>query len=432
MSAGTHTLTLEVKKKFLSGWKRSKWPDPQNSIDFPCGTLGGVPCWTVRGDAKKLFAEIEDGIKNLLQDRMDDIADCQHSLETFGWCIYMRGRDENHAEPVLLFECLDGRTRAKVVDIVKKSQLWKDIMKEHPALRLASSSRGPQGSCSATDTPRKSDASKAVYCDEPLHQLYGVQIYVDWSQDSSLSSLRKATLGGPILIDNVLHAMTVAHLFEDTPQIQTYLEEISDDFTFEDDSEMNGEMNDNISVDVTSRGTFMLPRSRKYFLCVVLKTSSYAGSESPASTHSSLDQNDTPMESESTSSNNYNISTIDSPKADSTNAEPDLPKNVPAKMYLGCIVAMSNNTLDWAIVPIAEKFEDLATSSAVPAEDGDTPLNIHRIVDSESISDEIWAVTASHGPVKGRLSTVPYYLKSSGSEAFQRTWMAYLEADVRL
>lgn len=257
MSVGTQTLTMEVKRKFKLAWKKQLWPEPQNSIDFPCGTLGGLPCWTVRGEAKRLFAEIEDGIKNLLQDRMDDIADCQHSLESFGWCMYMRGRDETHAEPVLLFECFDRKTLAKVVDIVKKSQLWKNIIEKHPALRLASSSRGPQGSCFTVDMLENSDGSNAVYSDGPLHQLYGVQIYVNSFQHSSSLSFRKATLGGLILIDDVFHAMTVAHLFEDAPQTQTRLDEASNDFAFEDDSEME----DDVSVDITSRGMFKPLRS---------------------------------------------------------------------------------------------------------------------------------------------------------------------------
>lgn len=185
MSVGTQTLTMEVKRKFKSVWKKEAWPEPQNSVDFPCGTLGGLPCWTVRGEAKRLFAEIEDGIKDLLQDRMDEIADCQHSLEPFGWCMYMRGRDKTHAEPVLLFECLDGKTRTKVVDIVKRSQLWKKIIKKHPALRLGSNSRGPQGSCFTANVYKNWEESNTVYCDGPLHQLYGVQIYVNSFRDSS-------------------------------------------------------------------------------------------------------------------------------------------------------------------------------------------------------------------------------------------------------
>lgn len=255
MSVGGQTLTMERKSLFLPSRKKNIWPDPRSSIDIRCGELDGEPCWTIKGDAERLFTEIKDGIESLLQDRMDDIADCQYSLETFGWCMYMRGQDESHAEPVLLFECLDGKTRAKVVKIVKKSPLWKNIKQRHPALRIASSARGPQGSGSTMDMPESSDASDVVYCDRTPHQLYGLQIYVDLSHDSSPSSFRKATLGGLILVDNVLHGMTVAHLFKDTPQTQTYFEENSDEFTFEDDSEME----DDISIDITSRGMSMLP-----------------------------------------------------------------------------------------------------------------------------------------------------------------------------
>ena len=125
--------------------------------------------------------------------------------------------------------------------------------------------------------PRKSNASNAVFCDEIPHQLHGVQIYGDSWQEYSTPSFRKAALGGLILVDNVLHATTVAHLIKDTPQTQTYLEETSDDFTFEDDSEMK----DDVSIDVTGRGMLMSLRSRMFSLCLVLTTSSYAGSESP-------------------------------------------------------------------------------------------------------------------------------------------------------
>lgn len=256
MSAGSQTLTIQMRSILLLGRKKRKWLDPQSSIDFPCGALGGVPCWTVKGEAKGVFEEIEDGIKKLLEDHMDDITECQLTVETFGWCMYMRGRNESDAEPVLLFECLDGKTRTKVVDIVRRSKLWKFTIKKHPALRLASSSRGPQGSGSAAEIPDISDASGVVYCDGTLHNLCGVQIYVDLSQASSPPSFRKATLGGLILVDDVLHGMTVAHLFKDTPQAQTYLEETNDEFTFEDDSDME----DDISIDVTSRGMSMSPK----------------------------------------------------------------------------------------------------------------------------------------------------------------------------
>ncbi len=258
MIVSTQTVTMQRTNLSLLGMKKRIWPDPQSSIDFKCGELSGVPCWTIKGAAQKLFNEIEDGIKKLLEGHMDDIEGCQLSLETLGWSMYMRGRDENHAEPVLLFECLDRKTRAKVVDIVKKSKLWKSIIKEHPALRLASSSRGPQGCGSAADIPDISDASDAVYVDGTLNRLCGVQIYVNLSSDPSSPSFCKATLGGVISVGDDLLGMTVAHLFKDMLKTQNSPEENNDEFTFEDDSEVE----DDTFIDFTSRGVSSLPLSR--------------------------------------------------------------------------------------------------------------------------------------------------------------------------
>lgn len=166
--------------------------------------------------------------------------------------------------------------------------------------------------------------------------------------------------------------------------------------------------------------------------CIILTTSSYVGSVTPQSTFSSPDHNDSSIESESTSLNNYNGLTMDSPIANTIDSEPNQPEKVQTRNHLGFLKAMSNNTLDWAIFPIGGEFASLMTSLVVPTEDGDAPLNISRIADLEPISDEIWAITASNGPVKGRLSTVPYHLKSPGSKTFQMTWMTYLETDVGL
>ena len=51
---------------------------------------------------------------------MDDIADCQHNLESFGWCMYIGGRNVSHAEPVQLFECLNRRLMPKSWILLKK------------------------------------------------------------------------------------------------------------------------------------------------------------------------------------------------------------------------------------------------------------------------------------------------------------------------
>lgn len=262
MSAGTQTLTMPRKGLFLPGIKKKTWPNPQNSIDFSCGRLGGIPCWTAKGDAQSLFEEIEDGIKELLDSHMDDIAMCQTSREAVGWSMYMMGRDISHAKPVFVFDCLDPMTRAKVVSIVKKSKLWKHTVELNPALGLASHARGPQACGFGANIADMPDNSAEVYSDETHNDLCGAQIYVHVSQDSSL---RVATLGGIIRVGEVLHGITVAHVFdlEYVPQSQNYLDD-DDEFVFEDDMEMEDES----SSDFTREG--ILPFSQSEFMFRIL------------------------------------------------------------------------------------------------------------------------------------------------------------------
>jgi hypothetical protein len=247
MSAGTHTLTMPRNGLSLSGIWRQTWQDPQNSIGLSCGQFGGIPCWTVKGDAKILFEQIADGVKELLENHMDDIEKCQTNREAVGWSMYMMGRDISHAKPVFVFDCFDRKTRTKVVEIVKKSKLWKKTIETHPALRLASHARVPQECGSSANIPSMPDVLGEVYSDGTRHDLCGTQIYVHLSQDSSF---RVATLGGIILVNDVPHGITVAHIFKDRPEIQNFPED-NDEFTFEVDSEIE----DDASTNETSRGT---------------------------------------------------------------------------------------------------------------------------------------------------------------------------------
>jgi hypothetical protein len=140
------------------------------------------------------------------------------------------------------------------------------------------------------------------------------------------------------------------------------------------------------------------------------------------------------MESELNSADGSEILDVTLPMADDINIELESLANSSRKKALGGVVAKSlddpSNTLDWAIISIEGKYLDLPTSVDVQTKNGISPLIINDVADSEQTSDEIWALTASNGPVKGRLSTVPYHLKIAGSRTFQRTWMAYLEAEV--
>ena len=107
MNTGIQTLTMPRMSLSLPGIKKQTWPNPRNSIDFSCGQLGGIPCWTIKGEAQKIYEQIKDGVEKLLQSHMDDIEKCQTSRQQFGWSMYMMGRDIDNAKPVFVFDCLD-------------------------------------------------------------------------------------------------------------------------------------------------------------------------------------------------------------------------------------------------------------------------------------------------------------------------------------
>ena len=86
--------------------------------------VGGLHCWTVKGEAQVLFRQIQGGIGQLFTAHMDTIGECQLSREELGWSVYTIGENVEHAVPMLLIDCVDAETRATTVSIIKKSDLW--------------------------------------------------------------------------------------------------------------------------------------------------------------------------------------------------------------------------------------------------------------------------------------------------------------------
>lgn len=123
-----------------------------------------------------------------------------------------------------------------------------------------------------------------------------------------------------------------------------------------------------------------------------------------------------------------------SPVVEGSNVELNSSMSLSTKNYLGSVEARSkqypDDALDWAIIPIGEEYPNLINSVRLPTGHGKDLVDIIEIAGSESASGEVWAITASNGSVKGRLSTVPYYLKMTGFKTFQKTWTTSLEADV--
>ena len=85
--------------------------------------------------------------------------------------------------------------------------------------------------------------------------------------------------------------------------------------------------------------------------------------------------------------------------------------------------------LDWALISIDQQNQSQVNSITLPTENGSTVITIENITDSDKSDYDIWAITGSSGPVKGRLSAIPYYSKMVGHQTFQKRRVAVLETD---
>lgn len=125
---------------------------------------------------------------------------------------------------------------------------------------------------------------------------------------------------------------------------------------------------------------------------------------------------------------------LTSPGVEFGNGQLNSLSNLSAKKKLGHVEATSkqyqDDGLDWAIIRITGDYPNLINSVRLPTEHGEDLVDIIGIAGSETISSKIWALTASNGPVKGRMSIIPYYLKMPGCTTFQKTWTAWLESNV--
>jgi hypothetical protein len=168
---------------------------------------------------------------------------------------------------------------------------------------------------------------------------------------------------------------------------------------------------------------------------VILTAAIYAGSESPKSLELPLDKMENPMEIHPRlAGNSNNLNVTSPPLLGDGGGDLNSPVDVSAEKYFGLVTATSlqypDDTLDWSIIRITEEHQSLANTVCLPTRYGEGPVHIVDIADPEQTSGGIWAITASNGPVKGHLSTVPYYLKMAGCTTFQKTWTACLGSNV--
>lgn len=227
---------------------KSQWADPELSIGIKCNRMGGYQCWEAIGPAKILFEQISVKISDLLEARVDELEEGEPLAEKiimFG--MYMVGKLPETARPTLVFSCQSQKPRRRAIKFLKESA----ILKDQPKIALAESSIAPVilagPGVRRTPADEFDDRGLPVIC---------------------LSSRKRATIGGYVLIDGKCYGMTVAHVFGDpschseelevvnsTEEVDNTEEALNDDpeFAFDEDSDQE-EDTDVEDVAGTSRG----------------------------------------------------------------------------------------------------------------------------------------------------------------------------------
>ena len=198
-------------------WMKPSWPQPELSIGRELEALDqSHRCWETIGPALDLALEIIfPAVKALLEEQQDYLTERERIKSPVTFEMYMSGRRKEEANPTLLFCCKREQPRKRAKEVVKGSQ----ILRDHPALRLAHSKRSPQARTSiriyvglmrGVETG-DADSFGEVYCIAPVDRTCGVPVFVRRKD----GSFRKATIGGIVQFDEKYYGLTVAHTFAD-------------------------------------------------------------------------------------------------------------------------------------------------------------------------------------------------------------------------
>ena len=238
-----------------------------------------------------------------------------------------------------------------------------------------------------------------------------------------MPSQRKVTLGGILLVDSVPMGLTVAHPFKGTHLSSNDTADIEDDdFAFDSDEDPN----DNVTF-----GLEILSHS---------KGDDADGPSDSDDSHSSGNGDDLDIASNSSvADDRYITETLDfSAKLDKESHEEDdkLIKGNQESMAvaLGQLQKSSaefhNDTLDWAIFSFTDSRHWKPNTVDLPVEAKMSNFAIRDIQHDKVAQKDtfVLAITSSNGVIEGCMYGTPYYLKTGGTQVFQKTWTVFLES----
>jgi hypothetical protein len=350
---------------------KSQWPEPEASIGRSLQALGSNKCWEVKGPAREISNEILPKIRNILASCSEEL-NAQESVPLpilLG--VYMVGKDECNAAPIVLFSCQSRTARRKAMKIVKKSNLLQSfegvLLAEHPEAPVSLASDDERNYFSSVVPEQMT----TVYIAPPqsTDSLCGKPIFTQCETGGPLIFTRVATMGGILQQGDTYHGLTVAHSFLRTEAAQLPTKD-SIENSFDDSVEISFDDSDD--------------------------------------SEASSDSNHPPL------------------------ASPHLESYIaPDVMRLGCTRSLSfNNELDYALVDI--ELQSFKAPNKISFNiNGEVQHKYPQDISYLPTKDcQILAATGSKGVINGKMSGVLYFIKMPFGKIFQEVRLIRLESAI--
>ena len=238
------------------------WPDPELSIGEDWCLMKGMlidrQCWEAIGPAKNAMDQINNDIKNVLEQQQEYLRKGICKPHRMMFTMYMIGLTRTDANPVIVFSCGNKLQRKRALKVIRKSRL----LDSYPGITLGDSSRPPiltgpviplgsHGLESDFELPpmnvKFADTRVPFYYFSYPRSSYGISVFA--GQDSH--DLHQATVGGFIYIEEKVFGLTVAHVLDkDQEESASLGDDVELSIDEEDDAEEEGED----FGDITSQG----------------------------------------------------------------------------------------------------------------------------------------------------------------------------------
>lgn len=396
--------------------RKSKWNDPKSSIGrYYCNIPGrarSYKCWEAIGPAQTLW-------KDVLEKKVERCLN--NSGQTFptsvGKSMYMFGRREESAQPIIIFCCPEKEWR----EVAMNTVLHSGLLRNHPGVIAGARHLPPEAADDWQDLPTDKSVEWSPYevLYIPSERSCGVRIFIrakGGSQQRGIR-LRKATGGGIIRCGEQYYYLTAAHAFGDKTTFQDYVR-FQQEMSLDDDSFKFGvEADDDADEEEDSD-------EHEHLVNITSKGSTTSDSDESSTTSAELSSADT-QQLDLQLENNEDADRSSAQFEDTSQATSVSSKDISYEVLGNRLSFTAATHLDFALINI--KTPHLCAFNEIRWQSGaETKIVRPERIALKPKNANIVTVTGSAGVLEGYLSGTPSFWNVPHSSILCQFWTVRL------